>query len=134
MGGHHQGQPLLMELGQGDFQQIRMAGVQGGRGLVKENDLGFHGQNIGNGDPLFLAAGQVLGRLVQIAGDVHGGGGVLHGPCHLVLGQSQIHGAKGDFTADRRAQQLLLRVLKHQTHGLPQLPQGLALVDHGLTV
>ena len=43
--------------------QAGRLGVQGGGGLVKEHDLGLHGQGTDNGDALLLAAGQLVGGL-----------------------------------------------------------------------
>ncbi len=40
--------------------------IQSGGGFVEEQDLGVHGQGSGDGDPLLLAAGQLVGIGVRL--------------------------------------------------------------------
>ncbi len=45
--------------------------VQGGGGLVKEHELGLHGQGPDNGDALLLAAGELVGIAVGLILQTH---------------------------------------------------------------
>ena len=72
-------------------------GVQGGRGLVEEHDLGVHGQGPGDRDALLLAAGE-LGRVVVAETGQADAGQQLVGPLGGLLPVSAFdqHGAGHD--------------------------------------
>ena len=55
-----------------DLQHLpHQLGVQRGSGLVKQHDLGLHGQRPGNGHPLLLAAGQAGRHGMGFFGQAH---------------------------------------------------------------
>ena len=45
--------------------------VQGGGGLIEEQDLGIHGQGTGDGHPLLLSTGDLPGLGVDVGGHAH---------------------------------------------------------------
>ena len=66
VGDHHHGHALVGQLLH-DLQHLaHHLGVQGGGGLIKEHDLGLHGQGPHNGDALLLAAGELVGIGVRL--------------------------------------------------------------------
>ena len=72
--GHHQHRAALL-LGQ-PLQQLHHlaagAGIEGGGGLIGEQQLGLRREGPGNRHPLLLAAGEVVGELIEMVGQTHG--------------------------------------------------------------
>ena len=75
-----QGEGLLRVMGDDDGGQVVLPGdgldpaldgflddsVQGGQGLVQQENPGFHHQGAGQGHPLLLAAGELVDALAQV--------------------------------------------------------------------
>ena len=75
-----QGEGLLRVVGDDDGGQVVLPGdgldavlnglldnpVQGGQGLVQQEDPGLHHQGAGQGHPLLLTAGELVDALVQV--------------------------------------------------------------------
>ena len=78
MGDHQHGQTLRGQVPHDGEHLPHHLRVQGGGGLVKEEDLRVHGQGPGDGHPLLLAAGELPGLGVDVGGHAHLGQ-VLHG-------------------------------------------------------
>ena len=97
--------------------------VQAGGGLVQYEHGGLHGNNAGDGDPALLSAGQLKGGFFQhVLPQPNKLGGLAHPAVDLPLVQPHVFGAKGDILIDGLLKELVLRVLKHQSH----LEAGLA--------
>ena len=106
-------------------------GVQGGGGLVKEHDLGLHGQGSGDRDPLLLAAGK-LDRVAvglvrepdlfkQLHGELLGAG---------LVGLAQADGGQRDVLQDGLVGKEI-EVLEDHAHFLAeQVDIGLGVIDH----
>ena len=71
MGDHQHGQALLGQRAHDREHLPHHLRVQGGGGLVKEEDLRVHGQGPGDGHPLLLAAGELPGPGVDVGGHAH---------------------------------------------------------------
>ena len=97
--------------------------VQAGGGLVQYEHGGLHGNNAGDGDPALLSAGQLEGGFFQhVLPQPNKLGGLAHPAVDLPLVQPHVFGAEGDILIDGLLKELVLRVLKHQSH----LEAGLA--------
>ena len=98
--------------------------VQGGGGLVKQDDVRVHGQGTSNGNALLLAAGKALGEDIGLIGQAHAGqqlvgtgGGLL-----LVLELEQFRG-QAEVLLDGQVGEEI-EVLEHHAH----------LLAHGVNV
>ena len=132
MGDNDHRAALLRKI-QHDVQHLaNHLGVQGGRHLVEQQNLGVHSQRTDNGDALLLAAGQLtrvaLGLAQQTYAVQQGLGLLLHlgfralghllGGQHHVVQHSQV---REQFIA-----------LEHHANALPQAGKSLAAVGNRL--
>src|SRR5690606_32846867 len=134
VGDHDHGHPLLGQVGHDVEDFLDHFGVEGGGGLVEEDDLGVHRQGAGDGHALLLAAGELGGVLVGLFGDAdpfqqfqgaHGGLGFgdledLGGAEGAALQRGPV-GGQGDR-------------LEHPADVAAQRGQGASLGGQGLTV
>ena len=66
-----QGHPLVSQLADHIEHFADHLGVEGGGGLVKQHQLGLHAEGAGDGDPLLLAAGELVWVLVGLCLNAH---------------------------------------------------------------
>ena len=89
VGDHQHGQPFGGQLPHDGEHLAHHLGIQGGGGLVEEQDLRLHGQGAGDGHALLLPAGQLAG----LGGDVGGHADLFQieqcALAGLLLGQAQ---------------------------------------------
>ena len=93
--------------------------VQAGGGLIQQEQLRLHGQDRGQGDQLFFAPGKLIGHPVFKAGQAqtfHSFPGDLNR-----LGRSfpLVQRAEGHILENRGTEELIVGMLKEQTHLLP---------------
>ena len=134
MGGYRQGKPLLPQHVQRFLQNPAVLRVQAGRRFVHQQQLRLHRQGIRDGDPLFLTAGEILGRPLPQVLQMHPLHRTVHTAAHLLPGEAQIHGAEADLLLHGAAQYLDVRVLKHQPDTPAQAVQLLLLSPNRLPV
>ena len=72
VGDDHHGEPLGRQLPDDRKDLPHHGGVQGAGGLVEEDDLRLHGQGPGDGRPLLLAAGELVGVAESLFRHAHG--------------------------------------------------------------
>ena len=107
---------------------VPAAGVKTRRRLVQHQHLRLHGDNAGNGHAALLAAGQLKGGLIQHGlRQAHEGGGGTDAAVDILLVQSHVLRAEGDVLIHRLLKQLVFRVLEHQSHLKPHVPDLLGL-------
>ena len=63
--------PVLGQVAHDVEHVAHQLGVEGRGGLVEEHELGVHGQGPGDGHPLLLAAGELVGVVVDLVGQAH---------------------------------------------------------------
>ena len=96
--------------------------------LVQHQNFRLHGQDSRNGYPAFLTAGQLKGIPLQQLGRKPYKPGSLPDPPVDFLGiQSHILGAVGNILVTGLLKKLILRVLEHQAHLEPEIPDFLWL-------
>ena len=66
MGDEHHGVPLPVEVPQHADDLPARAGIQGPRGLIRQNHRRAAHQRPGDGNPLLLAAGQLRRKVVPV--------------------------------------------------------------------
>ena len=119
MGDHHHGDLFLRQADHHVQHLLDGLGIQGGGGLVKEDDLGLGAQGPGNGDALLLPAGEGGGVDVGLVPQAHhvqvvpgqrlGFGAALVVELHGGQGQVPQHGHVG----------VEVELLEHHGHVVP---------------
>ena len=71
---------FLMDLPDAGLQGLAKLGINGGQGLVQQQDLGMGDNGTGQGNPLLLTAGQTGGILVFLAFQLH----QFHRPADMI--------------------------------------------------
>ena len=132
VGDHHHGHALVGQLLH-DLQDLaHHLGVQGGGGLIKEHDLGLHGQRPHDGDALLLAAGELNGIGVRPVLEAHPVQQLLRFSVSLLLAHELgLDRGQGDVFPNRHVGEQV-EVLEHHAHlAADGIDVGLAVVDHG---
>jgi len=112
----HGGAGLLMVVLHFREDLISALGVEARRRLVQHEDAGLHGHDAGHGHTALLTAGQLERAALQkrfIEADEPGR--LVDARVDLRLVQPHVLGAKGDVLVAGLLEQLVLRVLEHQT-------------------
>ena len=79
----------------------------------------MHGERVGDGDALLLAAGQV-GRVgVRMREHADIGQGIMHALGDVGLWDAEVFRAKGHIVGHDARHHLILGMLKHAAHALP---------------
>ncbi len=105
-------------------------GVEGGEGLVEEDDLGLRGEGAGQGDALLLAAGELMGVAAGQAGQADQFEQLVHpAAAALGAGQGERHIAPD---AEMREQRTLLGHIADPSLLAGDEPLG-RVVDHLVT-
>ena len=114
----------------GDLSQnlIPPSRIQPGGGLVQNQHIRVHGEHTCDGNPSFLSAGQVKGRLIIIfLSDSH----QLQRPprplFHLFFRKTQVFGAETDVRKYVDFKKLIFGILKNKTDSAAQLLQIVSL-------
>ena len=123
---------VLSDLAQDQFPAH---GIQPGGGLVQHQHLRVHGHHTGDGHPALLAAGQLKGGFLQICRvDAHHSGGLAHPFLDLLVRKAHVGRAESHIFIDRLLEELVFRVLEHQTHLEAEFPHLLGVGPHILSV
>ena len=97
--------------------------IQSGSRLVQNQNLRPHRHNAGNCHPALLSAGQEKRRLLQYCRRQSGDDRRLPHPClYLFLRKSHVPWAESDVPGDGLLEDLVLRILEHQSHPKAYLP------------
>ena len=115
---HHDGHPALVQLMAHAHKACSAAGVEHGGSLVEHEHLGVHGQHAGDGDALFLSAGQGVRLMAFEARKPHVLKRLRHAFAQLIGGDAQVLGAEGHIVFHERGYQLVVGVLEHHAHRL----------------
>ena len=109
--------------------------IQSGSGLVQNQDLGFHGKHTGDRNSPLLSSGEFKGRLlIELLGKAHTLKCFFCPGFDLLLGQSQILRTETHVGKNIDLKQLMLGVLKDQSHLAAQHFFVKTLLIHILTV
>ena len=133
MGADSQGDARLGQLIQGLLQPDHVFRVQRGRGFIQQDHIRLHGQDVRNGHPFFLSAGEILGRTVAVLPQPHTIQGLRRTVLHLAQRQAQVHGAEGHLALHGDSQDLVFRLLEHDAHPAPKLRQVLLVPGQQLS-
>ena len=103
--------------------------IQGGNGLIGDQEFRLHGQGAGDADPLPLAAGELVRETVQGLGvETDQGHEVARPSPGLVLRSAEVHGAFDDRLSDRAPRvERAVGVLEDDLHPAPMM----AKLAHG---
>ena len=116
MGDHHHGHAALGQLLHDVEHLAHHLGVEGGGRLVKQHDIGVHAQGTGDGDTLFLTAGQLLGIGVGTVAQTHHVQQLAGGGLSLLLGNALgVHRCQGEILQHRHVGEQV-EVLEHHAH------------------
>ncbi len=111
-----------------------VAWVQGGKGLVKDEKLRVHDQDVRQGHLLFLSSAQGVGGTMAEGGDAQLLDDLLHLSFGFRLRKSQIERAKGDLLVHAGRKELHVRVLEYDPYLFAQVQQFLFPVGDRLAV
>ena len=106
--------------------------VQSCRGLVQNKDFRLHDHNAGKCHPLFLSEAQGVSRTVFQVCDPHLFHDRFHTAVHLLRGQAHVDCSERNVLIYRSRKQLVVRILKDDTHLGTQLPQACFFVGNRL--
>ena len=123
----HDKHRLLLVRGQLFHQvehQIAAQGIQVGGGLIQHVDLRLHGQHRRIGHRLLLAAGEGLGRALQVLLHAHIAHVLVDQPLHHLHRQALVLRAEGDLILHRGIGQLAAGVLEEHARLKGHLPDG----------
>jgi len=122
------GDALAGQLGHDVEHLVDHLGVEGGGGLVKQQDLRREAERAGNGHALLLPARELERKLVGLLGNVHPLKLVQRQLIGLGLGQAA-HVARRQRQVVEHAQvRKQVELLKHHAHSLAQLLHGAAVL------
>jgi hypothetical protein len=96
-------------------------GVEHRGGLVEDEYPGFDGEESGQGDALFLAAGEGVWLAALVACEADGPYGPGDPTLHLLAGDAKVLEAEGDVVLDEGSDEAVLGVLEENTEVLADL-------------
>ena len=114
LGEHDGGPPLLVDPAQDAEQLVAGDGVELRRRLVEQRDARPPGQRGAERDPLELAAGELVGRAVEEAGDPQRERGLLHPARDRGGRDAAVLEREGQLGADRPHDDLGLGILEQR--------------------
>ena len=97
------------------------AGVQGGCGLIEQEDVRAQNQNRGQRNAFFFAAGEPVWRAVFQVGDLHFRHCGLHAVGDAFFWPAHLERAEGDLVKNRRVEKLDVGVLKNHADPPPEI-------------
>ena len=133
--GHHDHRHALFGEPRHDVEDlIDHLGIERGRGLIEEHDLGVHGQGACDRDALLLATGELRRVLFRLAFDAH----ALQELHRKLLGillphLADLQRAEGDILEDRLVRKEV-EGLEHHSHLRAQSRERLTLLGQNLSV
>ena len=92
--------------------------VQVGQGLVEQQHIHIADHDAAQADPLLLATGDLVGRVVQDPLHIHKLRDLFHLIVHFPGGNAVVFQGKGNVLRHRQADELAVRILKHRSHDL----------------
>ena len=111
----------------GVYHFLAAAGIQHGGRFVQYDTLRMHGQHPGDGHPLFLTAGELVGGVGAVLIHAHRLQALFHPFPYLLCGNAQILRAKSHVLLHDLSDDLVVRVLEHHSRSLAYLPHPLLL-------
>ena len=121
MGGDDLG---MGELAQQADERAAGGGVQVRAGLVQHQDVRTHGKDSGDGDGALFPAGKMMGHFIRQSFRMDVPQGLPHAAVHFFRGEAHIEGAEGHVFPDRGHEKLVVRLLEHHPHALPDAGGG----------
>ena len=118
----HRNAFLLVQLSHCLQHLFASIGIQHGSGLIQHNAPGVHGHNARDGHPLFLAAGQLIGRLTPVGGHPHRLQALIHPFPDILCGNPQIFRSEPHIFFHHISDNLIIRILKYHSCFLPDSP------------
>ena len=133
VGDHEDGLTLAVDLAEQVQQLIGGAAVQGPGGLVGQDQTGMGDQRPGHGGPLLLAAGHLVGILVQQLQDAQLAGDGVQPGLQLPIGPPGQHQGQVDVVPQGEGVQQV-ELLEHEAQVVPAEGRGVGLPDGGHVV
>ena len=121
---------LLPEPDQDIDDAVDVGGVQGGRRLIQDENLGTHGEHRGDGHDLLLPAGKLGWFAVAQRGETGGGQRPRRPGAHLVLRQTQVARSESHLVFHAQVEELRTWILEDDSHPLADVRQGVLLRIH----
>ena len=94
--------------------------VQVGKGFVKQKYIHLVYHHTCQTDPLFLPAGNLVGRVAQDPANIHQIRRFLHNFVHFIPGNAVVFQGKGNILRHGQTDELPVGILKHGTNGFGQ--------------
>ena len=113
----------LLNLVDQDNGLLPGGGVQIGQRLIEQQHIHIADHHAAQADPLLLAAGDLMGRVVQDPLHIHKLRDLLHLVVHFPGGNAVVFQGEGNVLRHRQADELAVRILKHRSHDLGKTKQ-----------
>ena len=114
---------MLLEIPHRSNDLLAAIWVQHGRRLIQHNTFRPHGNYSRNRHPLFLTAGELIRRAVTVLRHSYLLQSIVHPLPDLFRRHAQILRAEPDILFYHRCNDLIVRILKHHTCTLADIPQ-----------